>query len=205
MGKVLRDVPIANWYVGMPIEIHIKYGITSEFSEFIRPAWSGDEPNEDFNVEWVKGEIKYIPWCDYVASETESINEDLFNLNKNGYLTINSQPRVNGIPSDSKNGWGGPNGFLYQKEYIEFFCRMYGKEFRAFNLDGSWTGNRMSSYTYSHTLAVGDDYVESSRFRFGTVKYFEEFWSVGEKALLARGITLNPYYLEGLGKGKFSF
>jgi tetratricopeptide (TPR) repeat protein len=90
-------------------------------------------------------------------------------------------------------------------EYIEFFCRMYGKEFRAFNLDGSWTGNRMSSYTYSHTLAVGDDYVESSRFRFGTVKYFEEFWSVGEKALLARGITLNPYYLEGLGKGKFSF
>ena len=71
---------------------------------------------------FLKNEIKYIPWCDYVASETKSINENLLYLNKNGYLTINSQPRINGMSSDSKHGWGGPNGFLYQKEYIEFFC-----------------------------------------------------------------------------------
>jgi len=44
-------------------------------------------------------------------------------MNKSGFLTINSQPRVNAVPSaDKVHGWGGPGGYVYQKAYIEFFC-----------------------------------------------------------------------------------
>ena len=90
-------------------------------------------------------------------------------------------------------------------EYMELFFKMHGREYRAFNLDGSWIGNRMSSYTYSHSLKVGSESVDSSRFRVGTVKYFSEFWAFAKKILDRRGIALNPYYLEGIGKGNFSF
>jgi hypothetical protein len=41
-------------------------------------------------------------------------------LNQAGYLTINSQPRVNGAPSnDATFGWGRPGGYVYQKAYGE--------------------------------------------------------------------------------------
>ena len=37
--------------------------------------------------------------------------------------TINSQPSINGIPSNDKVfGWGGSGGYVYQKEYCECFC-----------------------------------------------------------------------------------
>jgi len=43
-------------------------------------------------------------------------------LNSYGFLTINSQPAVNGSPSsDEKFGWGPKNGYVYQKAYVEFF------------------------------------------------------------------------------------
>ncbi|KXN92415.1 Methylenetetrahydrofolate reductase 2, partial [Leucoagaricus sp. SymC.cos] len=39
-----------------------------------------------------------------------------------GFLTINSQPAVNGARSDDKIfGWGPANGYIYQKAYLEFF------------------------------------------------------------------------------------
>ena len=39
-----------------------------------------------------------------------------------GFLTINSQPRVNGVPSaDPHVGWGGTDGYVFQKAYVEFF------------------------------------------------------------------------------------
>jgi tetratricopeptide (TPR) repeat protein len=41
-------------------------------------------------------------------------------------------------------------------DYIETFAMHHGDEFRAYNLDGSWVGNRMSSYSYSHQLDTGD-------------------------------------------------
>ena len=37
------------------------------------------------------------------------------------------------ISSDSKDGWGGSGGFLYQKEYFEFFCSK--DNFDKLNLD----------------------------------------------------------------------
>jgi hypothetical protein len=96
---------------------------------------------------------------------------------------------------------------LMQEEvdYLNLFFKLHGKEFRAFNLEGSWKGNRMSSYAYSHSLVIGSDYVDSTRFRIGTLTFFDEMWIAAEKVLKKRNIRLNPYYLDGLGKGNFSF
>ena len=55
-------------------------------------------------------------------SETGSIQVSLLALISRGYLTINSQPRVNGAASsDKKLGWGKPGGYVYQKAYVELF------------------------------------------------------------------------------------
>lgn len=44
------------------------------------------------------------------------IAEKLAQVNDLGFLTINSQPAVNGAPSNDKVfGWGPSNGFVYQK------------------------------------------------------------------------------------------
>jgi len=44
-------------------------------------------------------------------------------MNSHGFLTINSQPRVNAAPSEHPVfGWGPSGGFVWQKAYVEFFC-----------------------------------------------------------------------------------
>lgn len=74
-------------------------------------------------VRFCNGEIDAMPWFDSpLAIESEIIKDQLVRLNKRGLLTINSQPRVNSAPSsDSSVGWGGDNGIVYQKAYVEFF------------------------------------------------------------------------------------
>ena len=55
-----------------------------------------------------------LPWSemDSLQLETGYIKDQLVALNRKGFLTINSQPCVNGLPStDEKVGWGGPNGW----------------------------------------------------------------------------------------------
>lgn len=54
-------------------------------------------------MKYCKGEVKTIPWseADGLQPETNAINEDLVDVNKQGYLTINSQPAVNGEKSSS--------------------------------------------------------------------------------------------------------
>ncbi|THH18453.1 hypothetical protein EW146_g2540 [Bondarzewia mesenterica] len=70
-----------------------------------------------------KNELSALPWSDQAAStETSVIAEPLARLNELGFLTINSQPAVNGARSDDKVfGWGPSNGYVYQKAYLEFF------------------------------------------------------------------------------------
>ena len=65
-----------------------------------------------------------FPWCEEgLAPETNLLKDELSKLNRNGILTINSQPNVNGAPSsDPIIGWGAPDGYVYQKAYLEFFC-----------------------------------------------------------------------------------
>ncbi|KAK6921246.1 Methylenetetrahydrofolate reductase-like [Dillenia turbinata] len=71
------------------------------------------------------GNLRSSPWSelDGLQPETKIINELLGNINRKGFLTINSHPAVNGAKSDSPSfGWGGPGGYVYQKAYVEFFC-----------------------------------------------------------------------------------
>ena len=52
-----------------------------------------------------------------------SIRSNLVDLNRQGFLTINSQPAVNGEKSSHPvYGWGPKNGYVYQKAYLECFC-----------------------------------------------------------------------------------
>lgn len=74
---------------------------------------------EDF----CNGKINSLPWCQLpMAAESSKISDSLLTLNRKGYLTINSQPRLDGICSeDPVHGWGNPGGRIYQKAYLEFF------------------------------------------------------------------------------------
>ena len=111
------------------------YGELSHYYlEFKRPKvdrqklWGLPTKHEDVYDVFVRfldgGKVNTLPWCEQSpAPETSAIASNLKLLNGNGYLTINSQPAVDGRPStDPEVGWGGPGGFVYQKAYVEFFC-----------------------------------------------------------------------------------
>eukprot|EP01038_Epipyxis_sp_PR26KG_P005738 gene5738-7922_t len=72
---------------------------------------------------YIEGRIPILPWCETALQlETIKISSPLSNINRVGFLTINSQPAVNGEKSDhSVYGWGGAGGRVYQKAYVEFF------------------------------------------------------------------------------------
>ncbi|KAI0630863.1 methylenetetrahydrofolate reduct [Trametes polyzona] len=69
------------------------------------------------------GQLEALPWSDSApSSETSVIAPQLAKLNELGFLTINSQPAVDGARSDDRiHGWGPANGYVYQKAYLEFF------------------------------------------------------------------------------------
>ncbi|RIA92482.1 methylenetetrahydrofolate reductase-domain-containing protein [Glomus cerebriforme] len=77
----------------------------------------------DVFVQYCRGEVNSLPWSDLaLAEESDIIREQLAHINSLGYLTINSQPAVNGVRSDHKIfGWGPKNGYVYQKAYLEIF------------------------------------------------------------------------------------
>lgn len=77
----------------------------------------------DVFVQYCRGEVNSLPWSDQpLAEESNIIREQLAHINSMGYLTINSQPAVNGVRSDHKIfGWGPKNGYVYQKAYLEVF------------------------------------------------------------------------------------
>eukprot|EP01112_Ceratiomyxa_fruticulosa_P001734 TRINITY_DN118_c0_g3_i1.p1 TRINITY_DN118_c0_g3~~TRINITY_DN118_c0_g3_i1.p1 ORF type:complete len:590 (-),score=124.48 TRINITY_DN118_c0_g3_i1:117-1886(-) len=74
-------------------------------------------------ADYVSGNIKQLPWNETPLSpESNLIKEQLVQINKLGFLTINSQPAINGVSSSDKiHGWGGKGGYIYQKAYVEFF------------------------------------------------------------------------------------
>jgi methylenetetrahydrofolate reductase (NADPH) len=72
---------------------------------------------------FVQKRIKKFPFSEGpMTGEADLIRDELLSLNRNKFLTINSQPRVNGAPSsDPIFGWGPAKGYIYQKPYFEFF------------------------------------------------------------------------------------
>ncbi|CAI9777097.1 unnamed protein product [Fraxinus pennsylvanica] len=145
------------------------YGALTDY-QFMRPR----SRNKKLHEEWVVplknvtdiyekfmkfclGKLRSSPWSelDGLQPETKIINEQLGNINLKGFLTINSQPAVNGAKSDSPTvGWGVPGGYVYQKAYLEFFCSPQKLNalvekcksfpfltYMAVNKDGTWFSN----------------------------------------------------------------
>jgi len=88
--------------------------------------WGKPETIDDISLmfaRFCKGEVKSTPWSSQkLDPETDIIKQRLAGINMLGYLTINSQPAVNGVKSSHKvHGWGPKNGYVYQKAYLEFF------------------------------------------------------------------------------------
>jgi methylenetetrahydrofolate reductase (NADPH) len=77
----------------------------------------------DLFARYCLGEVPSLPWSESaLAPEASGIQQNLASINRKGYLTINSQPAVNGAKSsDPLYGWGPPNGYVYQKAYLEIF------------------------------------------------------------------------------------
>ena len=69
-------------------------------------------------------QVTALPWNDdELAAETGQLVERLASLNQRGVLTINSQPAVNGAPSDDQvHGWGPHGGYVYQKVGVAENC-----------------------------------------------------------------------------------
>ena len=94
---------------------------------FLALQWGLPQSEEDVRavfLRYVLGEINELPWCESgglgLSDESERIAEDLLFLNAHGFLTINSQPRANCVPSDDPVfGWGSAGGFVFQKAYVE--------------------------------------------------------------------------------------
>lgn len=75
----------------------------------------------DLFVRFLNGRLDRLPWSEGgISSEADSIKESLLSLNERGLLTINSQPAIDGVPSNHPvYGWGPSNGYVYQKAYLE--------------------------------------------------------------------------------------
>ena len=124
--------------------------------EWVVPLRSVEDIHEKFK-KFCLGKLRSSPWSelDGLQPETKIINELLGKINTKGFLTINSQPAVNGERSDSTSvGWGGPGGYVYQKAYLEFFCSkekldalvekckaLPSLTYMAVNKDGRWISN----------------------------------------------------------------
>lgn len=74
-------------------------------------------------IRHIEGNLASLPWSEEgLSEETLTIKSQLLNLNKKGWWTVASQPAVNGIrSSDRIFGWGPPNGFVFQKAFVELF------------------------------------------------------------------------------------
>ena len=86
--------------------------------------WGKPESIQDIAnifVKYLERGVESLPWSEApISSEADIIKTDLISLNKRGFLTINSQPSVDGVrSSDPTYGWGPRNGYVYQKAYLE--------------------------------------------------------------------------------------
>ena len=75
----------------------------------------------DIFVRYMNGKLDSLPWSEApISKEADTIQDDLVDLNRRGFFTINSQPAVDGAKSSHPvYGWGPRNGYVYQKAYLE--------------------------------------------------------------------------------------
>lgn len=87
--------------------------------------WSTPKTVEDVAqlvVNFLERKVSCLPWSDMPLNhEVDAILDDLIELNKKRIITINSQTQLNGVKSsDPVFGWGPKDGYVYQKQYLEF-------------------------------------------------------------------------------------
>lgn len=89
--------------------------------------WGSPQSLKDLSqliTSYLTGDLKSLPWSDGpIGEDTNLIIDNLIDLNKKGFFTMNSQPALNAIRSNNPvHGWGPKSGYVYQKQYLEFFC-----------------------------------------------------------------------------------
>lgn len=74
-------------------------------------------------IRYLCNQIHVLPWVDQeLLPETLLIQEQLIEMNRQGWLTLALQPAVDGCASSDKIlGWGPRHGRLFQKLFVEFF------------------------------------------------------------------------------------
>ncbi|KFA61239.1 hypothetical protein S40285_06942 [Stachybotrys chlorohalonatus IBT 40285] len=101
------------------------YGIgLTGTNEANRKKWGEPQSIGDISkifLRYLDQKLDSLPWSESpLSSEADSIKDDLVALNARGFLTINSQPAVDGVKSSHPvHGWGPANGYVYQKAYLE--------------------------------------------------------------------------------------
>ena len=71
--------------------------LTREDAQKIWPEPHTMEDLFDIFAAFCSGNIPFLPWCEEeLKPESGPIQDDLIKINKKGFLTINSQPKVNG-------------------------------------------------------------------------------------------------------------
>jgi methylenetetrahydrofolate reductase (NADPH) len=104
---------------GYGVSLHMS--VSQAVTLWGRPT-SREHVNNVF-VRHIKGEVPAIPWSeDGLSPESSTIQSRLLDMNSKGWLTVASQPAVNGLPSSDRTfGWGPVSGFVFQKAFAEFF------------------------------------------------------------------------------------
>ncbi|KAG5931134.1 hypothetical protein E4U53_001935 [Claviceps sorghi] len=132
--------------------------------------WGQPKTTEDIKqifVKHIKGEVSAIPWSEEgLSAESSTIRHRLIDMNNKGWLTVASQPAVNGISSSDRTfGWGPANGFVFQKAFAEFFLPSADWHVLADKLKGS---DYCDSVCFYAANAAGD-FVSSDVSRGGSV------------------------------------
>ena len=92
-----------------------------------RKKWGSPASLSDISklfLRHISEDLDQLPWSEGpLNAETRVIRESLQGLiEKRGWLSIASQPAVDGLrSSDPTFGWGPKNGFVFQKAFVEFW------------------------------------------------------------------------------------
>ncbi|KAH6832198.1 methylenetetrahydrofolate reductase 2 [Perilla frutescens var. hirtella] len=161
---------------------HPSFGPLTDY-QFLRPRAREKKIQEEWAVplktledihqkfaNFCLGKSRCSPWSevDGLQAESRIINEQLININLKGFLTINSQPAVNGAKSETPYiGWGEAGGYVYQKAYLEFFCSPVSLNavvnkcrgfpsisYMAVNKEGFFVSNVKNTYVNAVTWGV---------------------------------------------------
>ncbi|KAI1072233.1 hypothetical protein LB507_002837 [Fusarium sp. FIESC RH6] len=124
--------------------------------------WGNPKVRRDINdlfVKHIQGELSAIPWSEEeLLAESSTIKPHLLELNGKGWWTVASQPAVNGLrSSDTTFGWGPPNGFVFQKSFVEFFIPSNEWE----TLRTKLVSSELQDYVCFYASNARGDYVSS--------------------------------------------